>query len=258
MRLKLSSKMAAYFGAALFCAGLSGCATPPPADDPEAVAEFEQINDPLEPMNRAIFSFNQGVDTVVLRPVAKGYRAVVPEFGRDRISDILDNLKAPFVFANQVLQGNLDYAGVTLVRFVLNSTFGVLGIADVATPMGLPGRDADFGMTLAAWGAGEGPYLMLPILGPSNPRDGIGFAVDWFADPVDIYLSNHDAEWAVWTRAGVSGVVAREETLDLLDNLERTSLDYYAALRGVYRQNRARVIEDAIRARPEKTLPARP
>lgn len=258
MRFKLSSKMAACLGAALLSVGLSGCATPPPADDPEAVAEFEQINDPLEPMNRAIFSFNQGADAVLLRPVAEGYRAVVPQFGRDRISDVLANLKSPIVFANQVLQGNLDYAGETLLRFVLNSTFGVLGIADVATPMGLPAREADFGMTLAGWGVGEGPYLMLPLLGPSNPRDGVGMAVDWVADPVDIYLSNHDHDWAVWTRLGLSGVSRREGALDLLDNLERTSLDYYAALRGLYRQNRARVVNDAIGPRPEKTPPARP
>ncbi len=151
---------------------LAGCATPPPASDPDAVAEFEQTNDPLEPMNRAIFDFNNGLDTVFLSPLARAYRAAVPQFGRDRVSDFLDNLDAPIVFANDLLQGNLSLAGKTLERFALNSSFGVLGIMDVAKPMGIPGHDADLGQTFGVWGISSGPYLCCRCLGPRARATG--------------------------------------------------------------------------------------
>lgn len=144
----------------------TGCAKEPPADDPEAVAEFKQTNDPLEPMNRAIFDFNDELQTVFLGPVARGYRAVVPPFGRDRVADFLDNLNSPVILVNDVLQGNMSLAGKTLERFALNSTFGVLGIMDVAKPMGIPGHDAGFGQTLGVWGVGPGAYLVLPFSAP--------------------------------------------------------------------------------------------
>ena len=167
---------------------LAGCATPPPDDDPDGKAEFEQINDPLEPTNRAIFSFNQEVDTYFLRPVAQGYRFAVPRYGRDRVSDFLDNLKTPLYLANDLLQGNFTMAGATIERFLLNTTFGVAGLMDVADPLGIPGHQSDFGQTMGVWGVGEGPYLVLPLFGPSNPRDAVGMAVESFGDPLDIYL----------------------------------------------------------------------
>jgi phospholipid-binding lipoprotein MlaA len=218
---------------------LAGCATPPPDDDPEAKEEFEQLNDPLEPMNRAIFSFNEGVDQVVLRPVAQGYRYVVPPFGRDRVADFIDNLKSPLYLANDLLQGNVTLAGTTIGRFALNTTFGVLGIMDVADPLGLPGHHSDAGQTLGVWGLGEGFYLVLPLLGPSNPRDALGYGIEWFADPVDLYLEHEHLKWASWTRTGVSAVSMREAYLDILDDVKRTSLDYYSAMRSLYRQRRA-------------------
>jgi phospholipid-binding lipoprotein MlaA len=233
--------MSLVFGVAM----LAGCATPPPADDPDAVADFNELNDPMEPMNRFIFDNNMRADRYILRPAAEGYRAVVPQFGRNRVSDFIANLKSPVVFMNQVLQGNLSRAGVTIERFLLNSTFGVGGIMDVSTPMGIKGHDADFGETLAVWGVGEGPYLVLPLLGPSNPRDGIGYGVDSTADPLGYYLDDHHMRWVAWTRFGVSGIATREAYLDVLDDVKRTSLDYYSAMRSLYRQHRQAEIIDA-------------
>ncbi len=230
---------------ALTVAALAGCATPPPADDPEAVAEYEQLNDPLEPTNRAIFAFNQAVDRAIIKPVAQGYRRAVPEFGRDRVDDFLTNASEPLTFIHDVLQGEFSRAGTTAGRFVLNTTFGVLGIMDVAEPMGLPGHSEDFGQTLAVWGVPDGPYLMLPLLGPSNPRDGVGRGVDWFADPVTIGANEGDLDGFTWGRMGGDAINTREKYLDVLDDIERSSLDYYASIRSMYRQNRARRISNA-------------
>lgn len=241
MKTTYAVKIAAVAAVTMLAAG---CATPPPADDPEARAEFEQLNDPLEPMNRGVFEFNQGLDKALIKPAAQGYREVVPEFGRDRVEDFLTNLEAPLVFINDILQGEVSRAGTTLGRFVMNSTFGVLGIMDVAEPMGMEGHDEDFGQTMAVWGVPEGPYLMLPVFGPSNPRDGIGMAVDMYADPVGWWTADVDADWASPTRTAVGGIDTREEYLEILDDIERSSLDYYASIRSMYRQNRIKEIKN--------------
>lgn len=230
---------AARLAAPLFAlALLAGCATPPPATDKEALAEWEQTNDPLEPMNRAIFGFNQAVDKALLKPIAQGYRAAVPQYGRDRVRDFLNNLRSPLVLANDILQGNPDRAMQTLMRFAFNTGFGAAGLFDVASPGGIPYHDEDFGQTFAVWGLGEGPYLVLPIIGPSNPRDGVGLAVEWLADPFSNYMDNTGRDWAAWTRTGTAGVDKRESLLDTLDEVERTSLDYYSSIRALYRQRR--------------------
>lgn len=217
---------------------VAGCATPPSADDKEARAEWEANNDPLEPMNRAVFDFNQGADRLVIKPVAQGYREVVPEFGRDRVHDFLTNLQEPWNAVNSALQGNMEGAGESLGRFAMNTTFGVLGIMDVADDAGLPKRSEDFGQTLAVWGVGDGPYLVLPILGPSGARDAGGKVVDWYADPVSYYLREESIDWAKWTITITRGIDTRERYLDVLDDVERNSLDYYSSLRSLYRQRR--------------------
>lgn len=238
--------IAARLAASLFALALvTGCATPPPADDPEAVAEWEQTNDPLEPMNRAVFGFNDAIDKALLKPVAQGYRAVVPAFGRERVRDVLNNLRSPIVLANDVLQGEPDRAMQTLMRFAFNTGFGIGGLFDVAAPGGIPYHDEDFGQTFAVWGVGEGPYLVLPILGPSNPRDTTGLAVEWLADPFDIWMDHEGHDWAIWTRMGVAGVDKREAYLDTLDEIEKSSVDYYAAMRSLYRQRRAVDVKNA-------------
>lgn len=217
---------------------VAGCATPPPADDTEAVAEWEQVNDPLEPMNRAVFDFNRAADKYAIKPAAEAYRAVMPKYGRERVHNVVSNLNSPLIFANDVLQGEPDRAVQTFFRAMLNTTFGLGGFLDVATPAGIPPHDEDFGQTLAVWGVGEGPYLMLPILGPSNPRDASGLVAEFFADPFDIWMRNIGKEYISYTRMGLTGLDKREALLDTLDEIERTSLDYYASLRSLYRQHR--------------------
>ncbi|MTJ82091.1 MAG: VacJ family lipoprotein [Telmatospirillum sp.] len=250
-------KIALRLGLAFMALHLAGCATAPD-DDPDAKAEFEQINDPLEPTNRVIFSANQTIDEYLLRPAALGYRAVIPAFGRDRISDFLDNLKMPVYLTNDLLQGNFTLAGVTLERFVINSSFGVFGLMDVANPMGIPGHQSDFGETLGVWGIGEGPYLVLPIFGPSNPRDTVGMIAASYMDPLDYYTQTGGRHWMYWTRLGLSGLSQREAYLDVLDDVQRTSLDYYSAMRSLYRQRRAAQINGAIDPDKYTAAPAKP
>lgn len=240
----ISGKLVSIAGLAALLM-LSACATPPPADDPDAVAEFEQINDPLEPMNRSIFDFNDWLYDNALTPAAKVYRGVVPRWGRDRVADFLANLKTPVILINDILQGNLTRGGVTLLRFVLNSTFGVGGIMDVSTPMGIPGHVADVGETFAVWGAGEGFYLVLPLFGPSDLRDGIGLGIESTLDPLGYYLADNHMRWLSTTRFLVSGLSAYELYMDNLADVKRTSLDYYSAMRSLSRQRRDAQIEDA-------------
>ena len=174
---------------------VSACATAPDPNDKEAVAEYNEINDPLEPFNRAMFEFNRGLDTLVLRPVAAMYRGFVPPPVRELVSNFLSNLKTPVILLNDVLQGETDRAMNTLSRFAINTTVGVLGFGDPATDMGYPAHKEDFGQTLATWGVDGGPYLVLPILGPSNPRDAVGKVVDVITDPIWHYAQNTDKEY---------------------------------------------------------------
>ena len=159
----------------LLAAAVSGCATRPPASDPDAVADFEQTNDPLEPTNRVFFAINNGLDTVILKPAAQAYAYVVPDPVRNGIHNFLSNLGTPVQLGNDMLEGKPRRAGDTTMRFLINTTVGVFGIFDVAKGWGYPDHDADFGMTLASWGVPEGPFLFLPVLGPSDPRDAVGF-----------------------------------------------------------------------------------
>jgi phospholipid-binding lipoprotein MlaA len=219
----------------LAATALSGCATPP--TDPAQRAEFDRINDPLEPMNRAIFDFNQALDKNAIRPVAIAYRDVVPEFARDGLHNAYQNFGEPVVFLNKVLQGEPIAAAKTLLRFLANSTFGLGGFFDVATPRGVVRQQAgDFGATLYKWGIGDGPYLMLPLLGPSNPRDAVGFAVDSVSSPWG-YIVDIPTEASVGMFV-FRGVDVRSRVVDATDELERNSVDYYATLRSVFRQYR--------------------
>ena len=225
---------------AVFAAGLmlAACATAPDPNDPEAVAEYNEINDPLEPLNRGIFEFNRGVDTLFLRPAATFYKAMVPPPIQDLVGNFLNNLKTPVVLLNDVLQGEPERAGDTLARFAINTTVGVLGFGDPATDMGFADHSEDFGQTLGVWGTGEGPYLVLPILGPSNPRDAVGKVVDVLTDPIWHYAQNTDREYIPNQRLVAEGIDFRARNLEEINDLERTSLDYYAAVRSLYRQVR--------------------
>lgn len=230
--------------AAAVMVAVGGCATPPDRSaDPEAYAEFRALNDPLEPLNRTVFGFNQALDAMFIRPLADFYRLLLPPPFREGVHNVLNNLRSPVVLANDLLQGEFDRAGTTTGRFLINSTLGVGGLADWATDFGLPRHDEDFGQTLAVWGSPEGPYLVLPVIGPSNPRDAVGLAVDSFVlDPFGLMMTlNVDPEWVStlsYTRLGMTIIDVRSQNVDELDDLQKSSLDFYAALRSLYRQYR--------------------
>lgn len=193
-----------------------------------------EAHDPIEGVNRAVFGFNQFVDRILLNPVAEGYN-YLPSFARNRVYNVMENLEAPVVFANSILQGDPQNTFVTFWRFVFNSTFGVLGMFDMATEFGMPPRhDEDFGQTLGVWGVGNGPYLMLPIIGPSNLRDAPSRVVDIFMSPWTYALDSNETIIigvvdAVDTRARLDGVI---------DQVNETSLDPYATFRSLYLQRR--------------------
>ena len=221
--------------AGLAAVGL-GAARPAAAQTP---AQAEDAGDPYENTNRAIFNFNQGVDRTVLVPVANTYRAVLPGPVRDSVHDFLQNLNSPIIFANDILQGRIDLAGDTLGRFLVNSTVGFGGLVDVGTKVGIPYHTNDLGITFATWGVPDGPYLMLPVLGPSNPRDLAGDVGDSFGDPGNIVASQHNKVYASLARGVTSGVDERSRNIESLAEIERTSLDYYATIRSLARQRRA-------------------
>jgi phospholipid-binding lipoprotein MlaA len=241
--------------AALLAAGLAGCATPPPASDPEALADFRQTNDPLEPTNRVLYAINNGLDEVILRPLAVGYHYAVPEAVRSHVHNALANLSSPVVLANDMLQGKPRRAGDTLMRFVINSTAGVGGIFDVATDLGYPGHDADFGITLGYWGVPEGPFLYLPVLGPSNPRDAFGFGTDIAMDPFTWVGQGNTVVNLGYVRYGMTAVDTRTNLLGDLDKVKEQALDPYATFRSLYRQHRRAQIEE-VRKDQRATTPA--
>ena len=231
-------------GLAALAGLLAGCAAMP--NDPQVAAARVEANDPIEPFNRWIFDINEGFDLLLLKPVAVIYREVVPDPLRDNVRNFLTNLRAPVSVANDVLQGDIKGAGDTAARFLVNSTLGFAGLADVASEIGKPPQDEDFGQTLAVWGAGEGPYLVLPFYGPSNVRDVAGFVVDGSADPVSIYLRNNDRNALIYARIGVNAVDARSRLIEVIDDLKVTSIDYYATVRSLYRQRRNDQIRDGV------------
>ncbi|MDP6574668.1 MAG: VacJ family lipoprotein [Rhodospirillales bacterium] len=210
----------------------------------EDIDDEERDDDPIEPVNRAIFEFNEWVIKLVVRPLAQGYRWLVPEPARDSVENVLHNLNSPRILANDLLQGELVRAWHTTGRFVVNSTVGVAGIFDVAERLELPRHKEDFGQTLAVWGVGEMMYLVLPLLGPSNPRDGVGKAVDGFLDPLNLWAVNTDREYISYARTGVEAIDFYEGIMDELDDLRDTSVDYYAAIRSLYRQRRTSEIRN--------------
>lgn len=207
---------------------LSGCAHMQPEDP----------SDPLEPLNRGIFKFNRGADRYVLRPVAKTYQSYVPGEIRIGVANFINNLFYPTVIVNDVLQAKFVQGGKDLGRFVLNSTVGLVGIMDVATPLGLERNKEDLGQTFGRWGAGEGWYLMLPLLGPSTNRDLIGRVGDTFTNPVG-YMDPYPA-LAV---RGVDAVDSRSRLLGA-DHVLDEQLDPYIFIRTAYLQNRQSLVFD--------------
>lgn len=202
-------------------------------------ASNAEVSDPLESVNRAIYGFNRFLDKIIIKPAAKTYRFVLPKPVRKGIRNALENLTEPLNLLNSTLQGDKKQAYTSFWRFAVNSTFGLAGTIDVAEYAGLEYRKEDFGQTLGYYGTGSGPYLMLPILGPSNTRDIFGRVVDSVTDPF-----NYAHEDFVIVRTITSGIDGREELLDVLDEIDRVSLDPYAATRSLYAQRRASLIKN--------------
>ena len=208
---------------------LGACSTP----SPDSLAQ----NDPWEKTNRDIFDFDVKVDHAVARPIARGYRNVVPEFARDGVHNFLTNLNSPVVLANDVLQGEGDKAKNTFGRIVINSTVGIGGLIDVATKLGIPYHDNDFGISMGKAGVAEGSYLVLPFAGPMPPRDLVGNGVDVAFDPLT-YARFHGSDTWMVVRFGLGILDSRAAQLDAVETIERSSIDFYATTRNLYRQSR--------------------
>lgn len=204
-----------------------GCATNSPRD-------------PLEPVNRAIYSFNDGVDTALIQPVAKGYRAVLPMFVRTGVSNVFANINDVLIALNNLLQGKVVSAVSDVGRVLINTTIGVAGFFDVATHFGLEKHNEDFGQTLGYWGVGDGPYLVLPILGPSNLRDAVARMVDYRTDPIT-YVRSMRLRNSLW---GTRALSQRADLLDTSKILEVAALDPYEFLRDAYLQRRRSLVYD--------------
>ncbi len=224
---------------------LTACATAP--EDPVEREIYEQANDPAQPVNEAIFEFNMAVDRGILRPVAKAYEFVLPDLVRDGIRNFLRHLRTPVIAANDILQGEFARAGDTLGRFAFNTTMGLGGIFDPAGEAGVEFHEEDFGQTLAVWGVDEGPYLMLPLLGPSSGRDLVGLIVDTGLDPFQWWSYNSE-KWVIENnstiRAVATAIDTRSRNYQQIEDLEETSLDFYAAVRSLYRQQRNSLINN--------------
>ena len=216
--------------AALLLAGaLAGCATS--GGNPA---------DPLEPLNRVVFGFNDAADKAVIKPVARAYRAVLPGIVRTGVSNFFSNLEDVWISVNNVLQGKFREGFDDFTRVLFNSTFGVAGIFDFASDVGLQKHNEDFGQTLGWWGVGSGAYLVLPILGPSTVRDGFGMLLDTQADLVFRIdgVPVHNSLYA--TRA----IGKRANLLDASSVIEQAALDKYAFIRDAWLQRRLDLVYD--------------
>lgn len=217
----------------LLAVALTACATAPAAGSAD-------ISDPYEGFNRKMFAFNTGVDKYALKPASTAYKTVTPEFARDRVSDFLSNLRAPITFANDVLQAEPERAGTTFSRFTINTTIGLLGLWDAASHMGIDGHKEDFGQTLAVWGVESGPYLVMPFLGPTTPRDLLGFGVDRAIDPLTWVEFDNDRDTDLAIRGGmavIGGLNARVRADGAITTLY-SQPEPYIALRRVYSSSR--------------------
>jgi phospholipid-binding lipoprotein MlaA len=222
---------------------LAACSSLPPT--PQALA----ANDPYEATNRQTLVFNGKIDRYFVVPTVGLYFVLVGDSGRRGVHNFLNNLTKPTTFVNDVLQGETTRGGQTLGRFLINTTLGLAGVMDVASRIGIPDHGEDFGQTLAVWGVGEGPYVMLPFFGPSNPRDTSGLIADALGDPTNfIHFKQH-----LWWAAGreyFTVLDLRAQTYQTVQGIQRSSVDYYASLRSLYRQLRANEIRNG---RPEQS-----
>lgn len=209
-------------------------------DDYFAEDDVGGVSDPWERMNRGIFRFNEGADRWVIEPIAKGWDFVVPDFAQRAIRNAFDNAAMPIDFGNNLLQLKPQHAGRDIARFLLNSTVGIGGLMDPASTIGLVDSREDFGQTLGYWGVPTGPFLMLPLLGPSNIRDGAGLAVDSASNPASYFIPF--AASASWTVGRLLN--GRSLAIEQIAAERRAAVDFYAALRSGYSQYREGLVND--------------
>jgi phospholipid-binding lipoprotein MlaA len=229
----------------IFCILTSACASrSSPEQNVQTMASAAPVvdasaHDPFEGYNRSVMKLNSGLTTIIIKPVISVYRLLLPGPLRAAIANISTNAKAPLVFVHDVLQGEGDRASQTLGRFLMNSTVGLAGAIDIAAKAGVPKHDEDAGQTLGRWGIPSGPYLMLPLLGPSSVRDAIGFAADMFVDPLRYVQRHNDVRNTIGTGLTIGSALSQvDQNIDRLGEVQRGSLDPYIALREAYRQYR--------------------
>jgi phospholipid-binding lipoprotein MlaA len=219
----------------IVCASMIGCASIPAGSE-------RSPDDPWEPFNRSVFSFNESLDDYLLKPITKGYRFILPKPAQQGVDNFFGNYRDIYTSANNLLQGNLSMAFSDLMRVVVNTIFGLGGLFDVATPGGLEKHKADFGQTFGVWGIPSGPYVVLPFFGPSNVRDTLGTAVDLETDYLfrllpDVALRN--------SLTALRVVNARNNYNEAGDLLEGAALDKYTFTRDAYIQRRQYQIDQA-------------
>lgn len=247
--MKRTTNLTQWIGIALMCAVLGACSSKPThtpmgnsatqSEDAEFESAADSVNDPLEGFNRAMFQLNYGIDRVVGRPFVWLYTNLTPEFARTGVSNVLANWYSPVSVINSLLQGKFMQAANTTWRFVINTSLGFFGFADVASEAGLRATKEDFGQTLGSWGADSGPYLVLPIFGPSSVRDAVGTVGDIGLDPFTYYMQSDD----LWRRGIANGLDQRYQADKALNEIYN-SVDPYTTMRSLYLQRRARQIAE--------------
>lgn len=205
--------------------------------DDELEADDEEA-DPFEPVNRFIFAFNQVLQNAIFTPVGKAYRFVIPESMRESLDKAFTNVLSPVYFINYVLQGKGAEATTVVARFLINSTFGMLGLFDVAGHFGIKVPTTGLSQTLAVWGIDIGPYIVLPVLGPSTIRDTLGIVGDWVANPLDYYLRRKSSRRKLrYTYQGLRFINTYADNIDEIERINKESEDVYLAVRSFYLQN---------------------
>lgn len=236
---------------AVLTAPLLGCANRPPGG---AVDTYGH-NDPLEPTNRYFFRIDNAIDRHVVHPTASAYVRHVPPPVRSAVHNFLQNLDSPVLLANDMLEGKPRRAGDTLMRALINTTLGVGGLFDLATGWGYPFHNAGFALTLGLWGVGTGPYLYLPVLGPSDLRDTVGGLADGFAEPIGYVGQGTTGIILHFSALGLHGADTSASMLDVVEAIQKTALDPYATFRSLYFQNRESAVEK-LRDDHRATVPA--
>jgi phospholipid-binding lipoprotein MlaA len=229
-------RMIGILALALLAGGCAGTQATPDADATLA-------SDPLEGMNRFFFDVNQRLDRDAGKPAATAYRDNVPQTVRGGLHNVLENLGGPVTVVNDLLEVQFENAGIAAGRFLVNTTIGLAGIFDVATDWGMPGRDRDFGETLGTYGVPTGPYLVLPLRGSTDVRDFAGNYLDGYATP--LHFVRYDGnQYVGWMKSTLSSMDNRSKDIVTYQDIERSSVDYYATMRTLYLERRARLVED--------------